>query len=64
MGRGLSLQNEDLYDAPSGALTQTRFVPRVNFYVDDGKATPPAVAPAVKLLARKAVPESAKRVRD
>ena len=43
--------------------TSPRIVPRVNLYMDGGKATPPVAAPAAKVLARKAVPESVRGLR-
>ena len=52
-------ENEDMHDVVGGTVSP-RIVPRVNFYVDDGKATPPATTPAVKALARKAPAESTK----
>ena len=55
-------ENEDAHDAIGGSVT-TRIVPRVNFYVDDGKATPPAPTPALKTLARKKAAEPAKGLR-
>ena len=56
------IENEDRHDLATGAVTP-RIVPRVNFYMDGGKATPAAPAPAVKLLARKATPESTQALR-
>ena len=53
------LENEDMHDLAGGTVTP-RIVPRVNFYVDEGKATPPATAPAAKaMLARKPAREAA-----
>ena len=53
------LENEDMHDLAGGTVTP-RIVPRVNFYVDDGKATPPAAAPAAKaMLPRKPAREAA-----
>jgi hypothetical protein len=47
------IENEDRHDVVTGAVTP-RFVPRVNFYLDQGAATPPAPAPAAaaRTLAR------------
>jgi len=47
------IENEDYHVVADGSVTPF-ILPRVNFYVDEGKATPPAPAPAVKTLARKA----------
>jgi len=47
------LENEDRHIVADGSVTQA-ILPRVNFYVDEGQATPPAAAPAVKTLARQA----------
>jgi hypothetical protein len=47
------IENEDKHVVASGAVTPF-IVPRVNFYVDDGPAVPPAAAPTLKALARKA----------
>ena len=55
-------ENEDGHDVIGGTVTP-RILPRVNFYVDDGKATPPPPTPALKTLARKAVAEPAKGLR-
>ncbi len=52
-------ENEDAHDVIGGTVTP-RIVTRVNFYVDDGKAQPPAPAPAAKALARRAAKEPAK----
>ena len=52
------IENEDRHDTPTGGVTP-RFVPRVNFYQDGGKATPPVTAPAAKVQARKATTSEA-----
>jgi hypothetical protein len=52
-------ENEDAHDV-IGGIVSPRIAPRVNFYVDGGKATPPAPTPASKTLAaRKKVVDSA-----
>ena len=57
------LESEDMHDLTGGTVSP-RVVPRVNFYVDGGKATPPAAAPATKrMLARKPAKETAAGVR-
>ncbi|MCK9684809.1 hypothetical protein [Scleromatobacter humisilvae] len=52
-------ENEDLHTVASGSVS-VRILPRVNFYVDAGKATPPATTPAAHTLARKPAPEAVK----
>ena len=52
-------ENEDFHNLADGTVS-ARILPRVNFYVDDGKATPPATAPAVRSLARKPAQDAAK----
>jgi hypothetical protein len=47
------IENEDNHVVADGSVTPF-IVPRVNFYVDEGKAVPPAATPALKALARKA----------
>ena len=55
-------ENEDLHNVTTGAVSP-RILPRVNFYVDDGKATPPAAAaPAARPLARKGAQATARAV--
>lgn len=55
-------ENEVRQDLATGT-TSPRIVPRVNFYMDGGKATPPVAAPAAKVLTRKAAPESVRILR-
>ena len=56
-------ENEDFHDLAGGTVSP-RIVPRVNFYVDDGKATPPAAAPTAKaMLTRKPTREAAAGLR-
>jgi hypothetical protein len=45
------MENEDLYDA-AGDFVSIRISPRVNYYVDEGKAVKPAAAVAAKALSR------------
>ena len=52
------IENEDCHVVASGSVTPF-IVPRVNFYVDEGPATPPAPAPAARTLARKAAAKPA-----
>ena len=57
------IEDEEQHDLIGGTVSP-RILPRVNFYVDDGKATPPAAAPAAKaMLARKPAKEAATGVR-
>ncbi|MEO5685765.1 MAG: hypothetical protein ABIR54_00245 [Burkholderiaceae bacterium] len=55
-------ESEDSHNLDVG-IVSPHIVQRVNFYVDEGKATPPVVAPTLKVLARKTAPESANGVR-
>lgn len=55
------IENEDNHVVASGSVTPF-IVPRVNFYVDEGEATPPAATPAVKTLARQAAAAPARGV--
>lgn len=56
------IENEDRHDVASGAVTP-RIVPRVNYYLDQGVATPPAPAPApaAKTLAKAATAKDGRR---